>query len=110
MSQHERQDFIDKANGVIYGFGGVPDRDVLDRNVTHWKLETRLGLLRLHVDGDLNEFGIGIVYTRFDEAQRALCEVDCHSVLGKWNHYYISGWTVKEAIDDFTFWIRRVMT
>jgi len=104
MSRYDRQDFIDKANGVIEGFGGCRDEDT-----HHWKLETHLGLLKLHVDKDLNGFGIGVVYTHFDEAQRAFCKVDCNSVSGEWNHYYTMDWTVKEAIDDFIFWIRRVM-
>lgn len=104
MSQYERQDFIDKANGVIKSFGGWPDGDTY-----HWKLETRLGLLKLHVDEDLNGFGIGTIYTQFEEPQRASCEVDC-TLAGKWNHYYTTEWVVKEAIDDFIFWIRRMMT
>jgi len=104
MNCYYRQDFIDKANHVIVRFGGMPDGDHY-----HWKLETRLGLLRLHVDEDLNGFGVGTVYTQFEEVQRAFCEVSCELSSGKWNHHYITDWTVKEAIDDLTFWLRSVM-
>ncbi len=62
MSRYHCWDFIGRANHVIVHFGGVPDGDHY-----HWKLETRLGLLRLHVDEDLNGFGIGTVYTQFEE-------------------------------------------
>ncbi len=103
MSIFERQDFIDQANSVIRNFGGIPREDAY-----HWRLKTRLGLLRLHVNSDLNGFGIGVVYTQFDDSRRAACEVDCNGATGDWNHYY-TDWTVKEAIDDFIFWIRRVM-
>jgi hypothetical protein len=104
-AEKQRQQFLAKVLQLLQSVGAV-ETDSTYRLT----LETKAGRLALHPDQN-ETTGLGTVFTRFDDPQRAVAllgqSVNPHS--GKWNHHYFDAWTVKSALADFEFQIRRVL-
>jgi hypothetical protein len=53
--------------------------------------------------------GLGTVYARFDDPQKARLLANCNRFSGKWNAHYFDGWTVETAVDDLRRRLRMVV-
>jgi len=100
MKRIEQERFVKGATALVERFGGVPDGD-------RWTMETKYGKLSLRVVGDCGDSGT--VFTRFDDAKRAHPDTCCNPHSGKWNHHYFDPWTVKQALIDLEYQLKRVM-
>ena len=111
MSRHPKrkprdiQQFLARVIELLQSLGAV-ETDSTYR----FTLETKAGRLTLHPDPN-DTMGIGTVFTRFDDPQRAVALLgqSVNQYSGKWNHHYFDGWTVETALADFEFQLRRVL-
>lgn len=72
------------AKRILEAVGAVPT----PADPEWWALDTRYGLLTLHIDAWFGGTGPGTVFTRFDDPQRATGTTGCNPYSGKWNHHY----------------------
>jgi len=105
-TKQQRAEFRQKAEEIIRKHGGKPTD-----NSYPWAIETEYGLLRLRVDdfesSRTSRKWTGTVFTRFDDLKRLPRFSDINWVAvtkgyyGKWNHHYLTHWTVYGAVLDF---------
>ena len=103
MRKKDRERFVKMATQLLLDLGAKQDGGM----GYPFTLETKVGLLRLHVTENTTS-GPGTVFTRFDDPKAARQFTDCNAHSGKWNHHYFDG-TVEAAIENLTFWLRKVL-
>jgi hypothetical protein len=103
MRKKDRERFLKQAVALLLSLGAKQDGGETYR----FTLETKAGRLRLHPTENTTS-GPGTVFTRFDDPDAARHLVDCNPFSGKWNHHYFDG-TVDNAIENLTYWLRRVL-
>lgn len=106
VSKRAQEQFRQRAAEVIRRVGGaeLPDEDGGYR----FHLDTKYGLLRLHVSEHDQHDGPGTVFTYFENATAASA-VESNRFSGKWNFHYFSGWTVEAALSDLERNLGRVL-
>jgi hypothetical protein len=103
MRKQERERFVKLATQLLLDLGAQQS----DWIGYEFAIRTKVGLLHLLVKENTTQ-GPGTVFTRFDDPEAARESVDCNPASGKWNHFYFEG-TVEEAIENLSFWLRRIM-
>jgi len=101
--QRLQEQFRQAAIDVITASGGVP----CEGGLNDWTMQTRYGTLGLSVSKFPTEFGIGTVFTRFENAELATSHTGCNQYSGKWNFHYHE-WDLERAINDFRQHLARV--
>jgi hypothetical protein len=95
------QQFIQKAKALLLSLGAKQhDNDFV--------LQTKAGRLTLRLVST-DTTGLGSVFARFDDPQRAGRMVNCNRLSGRWNHHYVDGWTVETAIDGLSSRLKMVL-
>jgi hypothetical protein len=106
MSKRIQEQFRRGAAEVIRHIGGT---ELPDENSGYrFHLDTKYGLLRLHVDEHDQHEGPGTVFACFENATAASTIVS-NRFSGKWNLHYFDGWTVEAALKDLEAKLRRVL-
>jgi hypothetical protein len=100
MRKKERERFVKKATQLLLDLGAEQVGD-------DFTLQTKAGKLALHVTENMTD-GPGTVFGRFDDPKAARGIVDCNPHSGKWNHHFFAG-TVEAAIENLTYWLRKVL-
>ena len=103
MKKKDRERFVKQATQLLMDLGATQE----EGGAYSFALQTKAGRLRLHVTENTTK-GPGSVFTRFADPKAAREFVDCNPASGKWNHFYFEG-TVEAAIDNLSFWLRKVL-
>jgi hypothetical protein len=103
MRQQERERFVKSATQLLLDLG-AQQSEYLAYDLA---IQTKVGLLHLLVTEN-NTTGPGTIFTRFDDPEAARQVVDCNPSSGKWNHFYFDE-TVDQAIENLTFWLKKVL-
>ena len=96
MTRTDKRLFYRKTTELIQNLGGRPDGE-------YWHLSTSCGPLRILINDDIAKFerrGVGTVFARFGDVERAKTKTDCDD-RGNWNHFYCNA-DVLGAIKDLT--------
>jgi hypothetical protein len=101
MRKKERQRFVKQVKELLVKLGA-------EQRGEEFTLETKAGWLTLHPTENFTD-GPGTVFGRFTDPTAARGLVDCNPHSGKWNHHYFNGWTVNEAIENLSFWLKHVL-
>ena len=101
LQEQFRQDVID----AITASGGVP----CEGGCYDWTMPTRYGTLGLSVSKFPTEFGVGTVFTRFENHELAEPHTGCSHYSGKWNFHYLDVWTPDTAVLDLEWQLRKVL-
>jgi hypothetical protein len=97
----QRQRFVREVKALLLSLGAVQSDD-------RFTLQTKAGKMTLYLD-EHETFGLGSLYTRFDDPKAASEIVACNWFSGKWNHCFPDAWDVDTAIVDLKYWLRKVM-
>jgi len=103
MKKKDREQFVKQATQLLLDLGATQE----EGGAYSFSLQTKAGRLRIQVTENTTK-GPGSVFTRFDDPKAAKELVDCNAATGKWNHYFFEG-TVEAAIDNLSFWLKKVM-
>ncbi len=104
MTKKQRKLFFAQAEQLLTELGAEKDAKVW----YPWTLQTVAGPLQLIIENDTN-YGLGTLFTRFDDPSRAKQIVRCNPYSGKWNFHFFDGWTVKAAIDHLRYSLESVL-
>lgn len=106
VSKQTQKQFRQGAAEVIRTVGGTESPN--ESGGYRFHLDTKYGLLRLHIDEHDQHEGPGTVFTCFENATAA-SEIGGNRFSGKWNHHYFAGWTVEAALGDLEKNLHRVL-
>jgi hypothetical protein len=105
------QNLLDQGATIIDCFQST----VIPKRGTVWLLETKKFSLET-ICGELHLIVYdGWIACRFQDIDRAKHELptDLHAALnpysGKWNHHYLDGWNLRDAVQDFHDMISRIL-
>ncbi len=101
MTKKQRQVFLAKAKELLLSLGATQKGD-------DFTLQTKAGTLTLHPDSN-DTIGLGTVFARFKDPQKAREMVDCNRFSGKWNAHYYDAWTVETAVYDLSVRLKKVL-
>lgn len=106
LSKRAQEQFRQRAAEVIRRVGGTELTD--EDGGYRFHLDTKYGLLRLHISEHDQQEGPGTVFGCFENATAAT-RINCNPHSGKWNFHYFGSWTVEAALGDLEKNLRRVL-
>ena len=96
-----RQQFVARITALLLDLGAKPED-------FDFALQTTAGLLRIHPTWNM-AIGLGTVFSRFENPQTARQFVGCNPYSGKWNHHFVSGWSVESALAELENQLQKVL-